>query len=199
MYISSRTGSSSNPGQTYNPKHLISVQKTAESYCIWAPANDTITLPAAPSKDGYTFAGWSDGTNVYAAAGTYTMPEDGVVTLTAQWNAISSGGGSSSGNKTETVTNPDGSTTTTVTKPDGSTTETTKYPDGSKEVVDTKKDGTVTTTTTDKAGNETKVVENTDGSSQTTITNKAGTWGMGRAMVSPLVAALFTTEAGSLT
>lgn len=174
VYISFRTGSSGNPGQTYNPNHLISVQKTAESYCIWAPANDAITLPAAPSKAGYTFAGWSDGTAVYPAAGTYTMPEDGVVTLTAQWSAVSSGSGSSSGNKTETVTNPDGSTTTTVTRPDGSTTETTKYPDGSKEVVDTKKDGTITTTTTDKAGNETKVVENTDGSSKTTVTNKDG-------------------------
>ena len=87
----------------------------------------------------------------------------------------SSGGSSSSGNKTETTTNPDGSTTTTVTRPDGSTTETTKHPDGSTEVVDTKKDGTVTTTTTDKDGNKTAVTENTDGTTQTTITNTNGT------------------------
>lgn len=86
----------------------------------------------------------------------------------------SSGGSSSSGNKTETTTNPDGSTTTTVTRPDGSTTETTKHPDGSTEVVDTKKDGTVTTTT-DKDGNKTAVTENTDGTTQTTITNTNGT------------------------
>lgn len=157
----------------YNPNHFVSIQKAAECYQIFAPGSQSVTLPAALVKDGYTFAGWSDGTSVYSASGTYTMPETGMVTLTAQWNAISSGG-SSSGNKTDTVTQPDGSTITTVTRPDGSTTETTKYPDGSKEVVDTKTDGTVTTTTTDKAGNETKVVENTDGSSKTTVTNKDG-------------------------
>ena len=86
----------------------------------------------------------------------------------------SSSGSSSSGNKTETVKNPDGSTTTTVTKPNGTVTETTKYPDGSSEVVETQKDGTVTTTATDKAGNKTEVVENPDGSSQTTVDNKDG-------------------------
>ncbi|WP_297232664.1 exo-alpha-sialidase [uncultured Flavonifractor sp.] len=86
----------------------------------------------------------------------------------------SSSGSSSSGNKTETVKNPDGSTTTTVTKPNGTVTETTKYPDGSSEVVETKKDGTVTTTATDKTGNKTEVVENPDGSSQTTVDNKDG-------------------------
>ena len=55
-----------------------------------------------------------------------------------------SGGGS--GNKTESVNNPDGSTTTTVTKPDGSSSATTKYPDGSSVVVNTDKDGSVETT-----------------------------------------------------
>ena len=96
-------------------------------------------------------------------------------TLTISARPSSGGGSSSSGNKTETTTNPDGSTTTTVTRPDGSTTETTKRPDGSTEVVDTKKDGTVTTTTTDKDGNKTAVTENTDGTTETTITNKNGT------------------------
>ena len=86
----------------------------------------------------------------------------------------STGGGSSSGNKTETTVNPDGSITTTVTRPNGSKTETTKYPDGSKEVVDTKKDGTVTTTLTDKDGNKTETVEKTNGSSTTTITKADG-------------------------
>lgn len=178
IYISYRTGTSSNPGQTYNPDHLISVQKSAEAYRIWAPAGNTIPLPDAPSKNGYSFDGWSDGTGVYPAASSYTMPESSTITLTAQWSAISSGGsssgGSSSGDKTETVTNPDGSTTTTVTKPDGTVTETTKNPDGSKEVVETKKDGTTTTTTTDKSGNKTETVENPDGSSKTTVDNKDG-------------------------
>ena len=158
----------------YNPQHFVSVQKSDESYRIWAPAGNTITLPAAASKSGYTFVGWSDGNAVYPAAGDFVMPEANTVTLTACWNKISTGGSSSTGNKTETTTNPDGSTTTTVTRPDGSTTETTKNPDGSSEVVDTKKDGTVTTTTTDKVGNKTETVEKTDGSSQTTVTNKDG-------------------------
>ncbi len=56
---------------------------------------------------------------------------------------VPSGGGSSSGNKTETTTNPDGSVTTTVTKPDGSKTETTKAPNDASSVVNTSKDGKV--------------------------------------------------------
>ncbi len=137
-------------------------------------ANCTITLPAAPSKAGYSFNGWSDGSKSYAANAQVTISKD--TTFTALWSYIPTGGGSSSGsgNQTETEKNPDGSTTTTVTKPDGSTTETTKYPDGSSEVVETKKDGTTTTTTTDTEGNKTEVIENTDGSSKTTVDNKDG-------------------------
>ncbi len=56
---------------------------------------------------------------------------------------VPSGGGSSSGSKTETTTNPDGSVTTTVTKPDGSKTQTTKAPNGASSVVNTSKDGKV--------------------------------------------------------
>ncbi len=108
--------------------------------------------------------------------------ENGICTICGQKKPSSGGGsssggsssGGSSGNKTETITNPDGSTTTTVTKPDGSKTETTKYPDGSKEVVETKKDGTTTTTTTDKEGNKTETVEKTDGSSTIKVENKDG-------------------------
>ena len=131
------------------------------------------SLPT-PTRSGYTFDGWFT-----AATGGVRVTADTVftenTTIYAHWSVISSsGGGSSSGNKTETVTNPDGSTTTTVTRPDGSTTETTKNPDGSTEVVDTKKDGTVTTTITDATGNKTETVEKTDGTSQTTVTNKDG-------------------------
>ncbi len=38
-------------------------------------------------KTGYTFAGWSDGSNTYAAGSTYTMSASNI-TLTALWNAI---------------------------------------------------------------------------------------------------------------
>ncbi len=108
--------------------------------------------------------------SVYYVAETMRDPQD-LNNYTPSSGGPSSG---SSGNKTETTTNPDGSTTTTVTKPDGSKTETTKYPDGSKEVVETKKDGTTTTTTTDKEGNKTETVEKPDGSSVTKVDNKDG-------------------------
>ena len=52
-------------------------------------------------------------------------------------------GGGSSGNRTETTTNPDGSVTTTVTRPDGSKTETTKAPNGASSVVNTDQNGRV--------------------------------------------------------
>jgi uncharacterized protein YjdB len=44
-----------------------------------------ITLATADtySKDGYTFMGWNDGTQTYAAGASYTVNDD--VTFTAQW------------------------------------------------------------------------------------------------------------------
>ena len=49
-------------------------------------AGSSFTLASADgiTKDGYTFAGWNDGTTTYAAGATYTMPASNV-TLTAQW------------------------------------------------------------------------------------------------------------------
>ena len=43
-------------------------------------------LPAAPSKSGYTFVGWSDGTNTYDPGDS--VPITGNVTFTAVWQAI---------------------------------------------------------------------------------------------------------------
>ena len=53
---------------------------TAEGGTFTLASSDGIT------KSGYDFAGWSDGTNTYAAGATYTMPASNV-TLTAQWTA----------------------------------------------------------------------------------------------------------------
>ena len=60
---------------------------------VSAPASVTeeedteITLPAAlQAAEGYTFAGWSDGTTVYDAEDSYTVTK--TVTLTAVWKAI---------------------------------------------------------------------------------------------------------------
>ena len=57
------------------------------------------TLPESPTMDGYTFNGWTSGSNVVfddpnAAETTFTMP-DGSVTVTANWSR--DGGSSSSG------------------------------------------------------------------------------------------------------
>ena len=39
-----------------------------------------------PTKTGYDFAGWNDGTSTYASGASYTMPNSNV-TLTAQWTS----------------------------------------------------------------------------------------------------------------
>ena len=53
---------------------------------IQAAEGDKVTMPAATaSRDGYDFAGWTDGnSNVYAVSEQYTMI-DGNVTFTAKW------------------------------------------------------------------------------------------------------------------
>jgi uncharacterized repeat protein (TIGR02543 family) len=50
---------------------------------------NTVTLPASStmSKTGYSFAGWSDGTNTFAGGSIWTVPaSDSNFTLTALWN-----------------------------------------------------------------------------------------------------------------
>ena len=53
-------------------------------------AGTTITLADAPTKDGFDFDGWSDGTTTYDAGDEYTVNSH--VTFTAQWTAQSTGG-----------------------------------------------------------------------------------------------------------
>ena len=52
-----------------------------------ADAGSVITLANAPSRSGFIFNGWSDGSKTYAAGATYTLPASGSVTFTAQWTA----------------------------------------------------------------------------------------------------------------
>ena len=48
----------------------------------------TVASGSALTRSGYTFNGWNDGSNNYAASSTYTMGASNV-TLTAQWTATS--------------------------------------------------------------------------------------------------------------
>jgi uncharacterized repeat protein (TIGR02543 family) len=52
-------------------------------------ASFTVASGATLSRAGFTFAGWHDGTNPYAAGSSYTMGTSNV-TLTAQWTALPS-------------------------------------------------------------------------------------------------------------
>ena len=106
----------------------------------------TITLPA-PTRIGYTFNGWYDGSTFYAAGASYTV--SATATLTASWSYISSGGSSS--DPTYSVSTPskteNGSVTVSpknATK--GSTVTITVKPDSGYVLDDL--------TVTDKNGNE---------------------------------------------
>ena len=48
-----------------------------------ATHNQTINLPAAPSKSGYAFLGWNDGVTTYSELAQYTVTKD--TTFTAVW------------------------------------------------------------------------------------------------------------------
>ena len=61
------------------------------SGCPDSPVNapsGTFTLASAPTRSGFTFTGWNDGTNTYNAGASYTL--SGNKTFTAQWESSSS-------------------------------------------------------------------------------------------------------------
>jgi uncharacterized repeat protein (TIGR02543 family) len=59
---------------------------TAGSYTI----GSSVTLPAAPTRSGFTFAGWFTTTAGGTALGTsYSPPSTGNITLYAQWTPVS--------------------------------------------------------------------------------------------------------------
>ena len=93
------TGTASNT--YFNQIQFLAPSTPAKKYSVTYDANGggtvptqedvaegtEITLAAAPTAPtGKEFAGWSDGTNTYAAGATYTMGSADVI-LTAQWQA----------------------------------------------------------------------------------------------------------------
>ena len=55
---------------------------------VTVACGSTTTMPAAPTKDGYNFAGWKTGVATLSADASYTIT--GNVTFTAQWTASAS-------------------------------------------------------------------------------------------------------------
>lgn len=90
------------PESTMPAKDLIYIAVWEEEYSVTYDANggtptcednnkyiegEPVTVcETEPTKTGYTFAGWNDGTYTYQAGGQFTMPANNV-TLTAQWTA----------------------------------------------------------------------------------------------------------------
>ena len=50
--------------------------------------NNTFTIASTPTRAGYRFTGWNDGTNTYGAGASYVVGSS-PITLTAQWSVIS--------------------------------------------------------------------------------------------------------------
>ena len=76
---------------TIQPKFAVTFASGSTSATGTAPTQETvtadtkITLPANPYTDyGMNFTGWSDGTKIYQASNSYTMPARNV-RFTAQW------------------------------------------------------------------------------------------------------------------
>ena len=124
---------------------------------VKATADTEITLPR-PSRSGYDFRYWSNGSSTYNGGASYTVT--GNVTLTAQWSAKSQGGSSSSGGSTTyspTLDVSDGSTikVSPRTPEAGDKVTITPDPDSGYEV------GEVTVT--DRSGDAVRVTANRDG------------------------------------
>ena len=71
-----------NAGVKYDNANSCMVLVDGKVYCI-VNAGDIIVLPAAPTRSGYAFLGWSDGTTTYDALATVTITKN--TTFTAVW------------------------------------------------------------------------------------------------------------------
>ena len=69
---------------TYNTAGATSDTPTQTSLNI----NQHLTIATTPTRTGYLFTGWSDGTNTYGAGADYVVGTSNIV-FTAQWSAVS--------------------------------------------------------------------------------------------------------------
>ena len=149
----------------------VNVEDEASTYTLTLDYNDNnatadskytvtsgtkVTLPT-PSRSGYDFRYWSNGSATYNGGASYTVT--GNVTLTAQWSAKSQGGSSSSSSTTysPTLDVSDGGTikVSPRTPEAGDKVTITPDPDSGYEV------GEVTVT--DRSGDAVRVTANRDG------------------------------------
>ena len=73
---------------TVNNRWLVTVkyENGDADVSSYVEPGSSLKLPAAPSKSGYTFVSWSDGSKTYKAGETVTVTGD--MTFTAVWQAI---------------------------------------------------------------------------------------------------------------
>ena len=77
---------------------VVTCVSDGQTVAVATVADGKYTLPVAPTKDGYTFAGWSDGSKTYGAGKEAAIGKD--TTFTARWSELPQEDGSSSGSAT---------------------------------------------------------------------------------------------------
>ena len=67
------------PGRVIHTVTVVYGNGTADTVNTYVDG-ETINLPAAPTRDGYAFLGWSDGAETYNPGDEYTVTEDTIIT-----------------------------------------------------------------------------------------------------------------------
>lgn len=93
------------PPQTTYTVTFVSNQGTAVAPITNIPAGSTILQPAAPTRSGYTFAGWYKDDGTFVNAWNFTSDQVNTnITLYAKWTSSGGSGGGGGGTTTYTVT-----------------------------------------------------------------------------------------------
>ena len=67
------------PGRVIHTVTVVYGNGTADTVNTYVDG-ETINLPAAPTRSGYAFLGWSDGAETYSPGDKYTVTEDTIIT-----------------------------------------------------------------------------------------------------------------------